>query len=503
MLLQKRFISGSMILLLAAGFIFAACVVQKSPVTGNKRAYGYSWEKELEIGQEVDKQIQSQYGVYDNEELSRYVEELGQKILQKSHMRREDTPSQYKNTEFTFRVLDSPIINAFALPGGYIYVTRGLLSHLDNEAQLAVVLGHEIAHVAARHSSQQAFQQKVGQLAVIGGAVAGEQFLGVPGGSILDLGSQAAQLLFLSYSRDAERESDALGVEYAAMQNYDASEGSEFFVTLQRTARQAGHNIPDWQSTHPDPAERSTRIPRLAEEWEQRGYEQTVSNTDLFMQKIDGIIFGNNPREGFTRSGNFYHPDLAFQFPYPKSWDIINQRYLVAAVNAEQDAVAIMRLDSESASHRVSVEEFLNQDGISTVSKSETNYNGLNGYQAVATGQSQNGQEISFYLYSVTYRDTIYQFITYTSENQFGTYKPLFEDITQGFKPLEDSEILNIEPLKLQTIKTNRTDTFNSFLPDNLEEMPVAVTPEDLAILNQVELDETIEAGSWIKIPQQ
>jgi predicted Zn-dependent protease len=133
-----------------------------------------------------------------------------------------------------FSVLDSPVVNAFALPGGYVYVTRGLLAHLNNEAQLAVVQGHEIGHVAARHASQRGLQQQIGQVAIIGGAILGQELLGLPGESILNLSGTAAQLLFLSYSRDHESESDRLGVEYAAMVGYVAAEGAAFFTSLRR-----------------------------------------------------------------------------------------------------------------------------------------------------------------------------------------------------------------------------------------------------------------------------
>lgn len=216
---MKAFHIRRIALITIAALFVSFCVVQRSPVTGTKRAYGYSWEKEVQIGKQADQQIQQQYGIYDDEELLNYVKDVGREVLAVSHMRRADTPEQYKNTEFHFRVLNSPVVNAFTLPGGYVYVTRGLLAHLENEAQLAVVLGHEIGHVAARHASQLAFEQQVGKLALLGGAIAGQELQGVPGGEILDLGSQAAQYLFLKYGRDDEWESDRLGVEYAAMKN--------------------------------------------------------------------------------------------------------------------------------------------------------------------------------------------------------------------------------------------------------------------------------------------
>lgn len=260
-----RSIISTICLLLTFGVIVSACSIQQSAISGDRRAYGYSWDQEKQIGKDADLQIQQQYGIYDNYELQTYVDHIGQEMLAVSHMNRPDTPAEYEGTDFYFRVLDSPVVNAFALPGGYIYVTRGLLSYLDNEAQLSVVLGHEIGHVIARHASQRAFEQQMGQIALIGGAIGGEM-LGLSGGDILGIGTQATQILFLSYSRDDERESDRLGVEYSSMKHYKAAEGAQFFVSLERMSRQTGQSIPDWQLTHPDPAERANSIPELAEE---------------------------------------------------------------------------------------------------------------------------------------------------------------------------------------------------------------------------------------------
>lgn len=477
----------------------SACTVQRSPITGSQRAYGYSWQQELQLGKEADQQIQQQYGVYQDEEVLNYVKNLGQKILSVSHLRREDTPEQYKNTEFHFRVLNSPIVNAFALPGGYVYVTRGLLAHMKNEAQLAMVLGHEIGHVAARHASQQALQQQLGQIALVGGAIAGEELLGVPGQSVLNLGGRAAQFLFLSYSRNHERESDRLGVEYAAMLNYDASDGADFFSALERISRQAGQSIPDWQSTHPDPSERASRIPELAQQWREKGYEQYIENTDKLMKIIDGIIYGNNPREGFTENNTFYHPDLKFKFNYPEGWQLINQPTMVAVVNKDQDAVSIMEIDSKSDTPGASVSEFVSQEGFTVHSQAETSYNGLKGYEAVASATTQDGNNYRFYVYAVTYGDTIYRFTSYSLAHKFGTYRSQFMEISRSFSELTDQEKLNRQPLRLQTMQADRTAPFSSFIP---EKLPREIKADDIAILNQVKLDETIEKGTWIKIPR-
>ncbi|PAU95727.1 peptidase M48 [Aliifodinibius salipaludis] len=480
-------------------FFVSACTVQKSPITGSKRAYGYSWQQEVKIGKEADQQIQQQYGVYDDEEVQQYVDRIGQEVLEVSHMRREDTDPKYRETEFHFRVLNSPVVNAFALPGGYIYVTRGLLAHLKNEAQLAMVLGHEIAHVAARHASQRAFEQQLGQIALIGGAVAGEELLGIPGQSVLQLGSQAAQFLFLSYGRDDERESDQLGVEYAAMKSYEAEDGAGFFSALERISEQSGQSIPSWQSSHPDPSERATRIPELADQWREKGYEQNIENTDEYMSTIDGIIYGENPREGFSEDGNFYHPDLKFQFDYPDNWEIVNQPTLVAAVNEDQDAISLMEIDSETDSPESSVMNYVSQEGFSVQSQNTTQQNGLNSYQALAIATTEDGTEYRFLVYAVDYDGNIYRFTNYSLAEKFDSYRTNFEQTSYSFSELNDQDKLNREPVRLQAQKVDRSQSLSRFT-DNL---PMDITAEDVAILNQIDVDATIEQGNWIKIPRQ
>lgn len=488
------------ILVVISALILPSCVsIQTSPVSGNKRAYGYSWEEELKIGKESDSEIIAQYGLYDDEELSNYVSNLGQELLEVSHFSREGTPSEYRNTDFTFRVLASPVVNAFALPGGYVYVTRGLLAHLENEAQLMVVLGHEIGHVAARHASQRAAEQQLGQLAIIGGAVLGESF-GLDGGNILQLSSQTAQLLFLSYSRDDERESDQLGVEYSAMKGYQAAEGGEFFRSLKRISEKAGQGIPSHLSSHPDPGEREENIPELAAKWAQKGYEQTITDSDEYLNMIDNIMYGQNPREGFERNGIFYHPELEFKFPVPTGFQVINQPSAVILVNEEQDAVVQFSIDSKNTTPEASVKEFLNQEGVNTLEQSTTQANGLSGYEAEAIIQQEDGSELRLDISALSYNGNIYRFLSYTTTNQFGSYEQQFSSVSNGFDKLTDSSILDIQPARLELVKTNRSGSFSSFLPN---ELPLGIEPLDVAIINQVQLDENIPSGRWIKIPKQ
>lgn len=485
---------------LAAIIFNAACVsFQTSPVSGNKRAYGYSWEQELKIGAEADQEIIGQYGLYEDASLTTYVEQLGHELVEVSHFNREDTPDQYRNTEFTFRVLNSPVVNAFALPGGYVYVTRGLLSHLENEAQLMVVLGHEIGHVAARHASQRAAEQQLGQLAIIGGAVLGES-LGFDGGNILQLSSQTAQLLFLSYSRDDERESDKLGVEYSAMEGYAAEEGGEFFTSLKRISEKAGHNIPSHLSSHPDPGEREQNIPKMAAEWKEKGYEMTKVDRVEFLQMLDGMMYGDNPREGFERNGTFYHPDLGFRFQVPAEFTLYNEKSAVVLVNQSQDAIVQFTIDSENNSAQASVQAFISQDGVTTVDQFSANLNGNEAYKAIATAQTDDGTELKIDLTAVEFEGAVYRFLSYTTTAQFDEYSGAFSEVTSGFSKVTDTSVLNVKPVRIKLIRAESTTSFSNLLPSQL---PMGIEAIDIAILNQVELSESIERGTLVKVPVQ
>lgn len=479
--------------------VYGCMTIQENPVTGNRRALGYTWEQEVQIGKEADAQIIAEYGIYDDATVANYVTKVSEAVLANSHMRRDGTSSQFANTPFTFRVLNSPVVNAFALPGGFVYVTRGLMTHLNNEAQLAVVIGHEIGHVAARHASQRAFEQQAGQLALIGGAVLGES-LGLPGGDILNLGSQAAQLLFLRYSRDNERESDKLGVEYSAYTGYDASEGSEFFVSLKRlTDESGGGGLPSHLSSHPDPGDREQAIKRMSAEWEAKGLTQEKVGEGDYLNLINNMILGENPREGFTKNNVFYHPDLKFQFPVPSNWITINETSQVVLVQKDQKAVMIIQIAS-GKTPQAAVEEIGKSEGMVQVSANAITVNGLNGYQMITSATTQEGAKYGFNIYGISFQNNTYLIAGYSTEADFATYRSQFDNTARGFRQLTDSAILNVKPARIKLVTVDRDTRFADLLPNTI---PLDMTREEMAILNQVSLDTIIPRGTRVKIPVQ
>ncbi len=488
-------------LILLVFLLGTGCVVDRSLVTGKKRAYGYSWQQEVQIGQEADQSIIQQYGLYDDSALEKYVSDLGQELLAVSHLRREDTPAEMKSTPFTFRLLDSPVVNAFALPGGYVYITRGLLAHLDNQAQLAVVLGHEIGHVVGRHASIRAANQNFGQAGLIGVAIGAQAGLGGNAAEqVLGVGGNLAGLMFLKYGRDDERESDRLGVEYGALEGYDSTEGAEFFRSLKRMSEKAGQSIPSFMSTHPDPGERENTIIRLSNDLKTKvANKMNRVEEAAYKTKIDNIIVGEDPRQGYVENGMFYHPVLKFQFPVPNEYTLINQPTQVALVENNQKAIMVFQIASEVNSASEAGTKFASQEGITVISQQATRINGLTAYDVAATALDEQGAEFKLAARYIEHSGNVYSFLAYTNASAYDTYSRGFNNTLDGFRNLTDQGKINVLPSRLDVITTTRAGTLESFLPAKL---PRGFELLDVAILNQMEPNESLPRGTKLKIPR-
>ena len=477
--------------------IIAACAYSTNPITGRREAYAYSWSQEVQIGRQADGDILRQYGLYEDEEVRAYVERVGRTVLEKSHLRRPEARPEFQGTEFTFRVLDSPVVNAFALPGGFVYVTRGLLAHLENEAQLAVVLGHEVGHVVARHASDRALKAKLGQLGLMGGAVLGQAVFDIPAENILDLGGQAMGLLLMSYGRDDEREADRLGVEYAAMSGYDAGEGSEFFRSLKRIQREAGASLPEWQSTHPDPGERESTIRDMARRWQASGYEMSRVDRDELYDRVDRIVVGDDPRQGFVADGVFYHPVMRFRFPVPEGWHMMNQPTQLQFVEpATRSAALIFQVASDASSAEEALNAFVSRQGVTVVSRERVSVGGYPAHTVVADVSSEQGPA-RFRRTWIDFNSTVIDFVGVASQQGFAEVDAEFRASQLGFGPLTDARFIEVAPVRVDVTRVSRAGALESFLPSNL---PSGFTPTSVAILNQLKLRDTVPSGGRIKL---
>lgn len=479
-----------------AAVLISGCVTEPSALTGENRSYGYTWQQELELGRKNDRALIQEMGLYPDDALAKYVSEIGERVLANSSLRQPDTPVIYRNLEFHFRVMDSPVVNAFALPGGYVYVTRGLLAHLNNEAQLAVVLGHEITHVAARHASQQALKQQWGQVGLLAGAVIGQgitgneqfadQFLGV-GGSVF-------QMISLKYGRDAERESDTYGVDYAAKAGYAVGESAAFFESLGRISSKAGARIPTWQSSHPNPGERETRIKQLAAEMRRRYGELRVGE-DEYLRRIDGIVVGVNPRQGFTNRGVFYHPDMNFQFPIPQRWQSKNEASSVTLVDPAGRALLVFGIGQGNTPEEAA-NGFVASAKLQPIRSGATKIGKNDAYVVEGALATSNG---TYWVRNefAQYGKHVFSFLSYCSVSDREAYQSSFASVSAGFGPIRDSAIRSIEPARLMVTPAKTQDRFSNYAGDGTKG---GLDAADLAIINQVELGDSIPAGRKLKL---
>lgn len=476
-------------------FFLYGCVTDIVPATGERRYLGYTWQQETDIGKQASKEVTSLFGVYGDANLARYVTEVGNRVLATSHLRRPGADEQVRATPVTFTVLDSPVINAMALPGGYIYVTRGMLAHLNNEDQLATVIAHEIGHVAARHAARQAWQQQIGQGLLLGGAVL-SQGLGLPAGNILNFGGMAAQLFLLRYSREDELEADRLGVEYAMAAGYDSREVIGLFQTLDRMQEKEGQSMPSFLATHPNPGDRIQRIRELTG----AARDSRTANPDTrYLHAVEGLVLGEDPRQGFVQDNVFYHPDLGFRFPIPRGFKAVNQPSQVVMVEGQNRAVLGFTGTAESSAEAAAA-KLLSQRGLRVVERGSTRINGFPAVGALAEAQTQNGQIVTLITYFIEYRGKVYQFIGYAPQQLFGSFQSAFLQTIRGFAEIQDSRILARQPVRLTLLRVSRSAPFRELIPRAL---PAPFTPEEAAILNEVDLNQEISPGKILKIPSQ
>src|SRR5262252_8519126 len=313
--------------LLTMALALAGCAT--NPVTGKSQFSLVSSAQEEQIGREGFPAVVAEYGAYGDTALQAYVDTVGHRLARVSHL---------PNLKWRFTLLDDPTVNAFAMPGGYIYVTRGILVHLNSEAQLAGVLGHEIGHVTARHTANRMTQQQLTGLG-LGLASAFSPSIARYG----QLAQPGLQLMFLKYSRDDETQADELGVAYATAAGYDPREIPATYAMLKRVSDRAGQRLPGYLSTHPDPGNREKKTRALAHKATEGKTGLTVHGRS-YVQRMNGVVFGKDPRQGFLEGTHYYHPQLHFQVSFPADWKVEDGRSAVRAASPEEQPTSRMEL---------------------------------------------------------------------------------------------------------------------------------------------------------------
>ena len=467
------------ILVLSLFFLAASCAV--NPVTGKQEISLISEQGEIELGASTDKEVRAQFGVYEDPSLKEYVQKVGMALVPHTHR---------PHLTYHFAVLDTPVVNAFAVPGGYIYVTRGILALMNSEAELAVVLAHELGHVNARHSVRKMSQMMLAQIGLVVGSALSETFAKAAG-----VAGVGVQLLFLQFSRDDERQADQLGVEYTRKGQYNPAYMIDFFESLQTMGDlSGGQTLPGFLSTHPLTSERikNTQAMILADDNLLR-YDQVP-----YFQKIDNMVYGNDPRQGYVEDNTFYHPQLRFSFSFPQGWKVQNNPTNVTLVAEDSNAAVILQAEQSQVEIRDYAKKKASSiEGHTLLDEKSMTINGYVSYYQFLDIPQQDKENLRMILSCIRKDQYIYSFASISTVSQISQYEATFENIISSFRELTDSSYLNRKPRRVALVKADGKQSLQSILKQNglnEDEWP------RLAIMNGLKLDERPPAGRTIKI---
>lgn len=464
---------------------------QRAPAAAPAQAIS---EKDKAEGSKAHPQLLAEFGGAETGPQAAYVETIGKNIAVQSGL-------SNARGDFTVTLLNSPVNNAFAIPGGYIYVTRQLVALMNNEAELAGVLGHEVGHVAARHASRRQSAATTNTLlgaglAILAGVIGGNSGLTqqIQRGLL-----QGSQLLTLRYSRGQETESDNLGIDYLRRAGYDPR---AMGTVLQSLANQnaldarlmggSGNQVPAWASTHPDPASRVRAALARA------GANATgVTNRDTFLARIAGMTYGDDPKQGVVEGRKFTHPDLKLAYEAPAGFYMMNGTRAVS-INGQSGRAQFTGaafsgdLDAYVRSAFGALTED-NQAKIDPGTISRTTVNGLPA--AYATTRVNNGQsevEVTVFAYQFA-ADQAFHFVTLSAAGGSAVFDPMF----RSMRRISASEAAAIKPRKLAVVTARAGDTVQSLS----QRMAFSDAQLDrFLVLNGLTASSRITAGQKIKL---
>ena len=467
------------------GLLLCTVTCAVNPVTQKQELMLISEQDELQLGRQTDAQIVQEYGLYEDPELTAYLNTFCQRLGKISHR---------PQLNYQFKILDASVVNAFAVPGGYVYFSRGILASLNNEAELAGVMGHEIGHIAARHSAQQYSKAQFAQMTVGLGAVVA-QAAGLPG--LAGLAQMGVGMLFMRFSRDNERQADSLGVEYASKLEYDATQLAHFFETLERMNPGSDRSgLPGWFSTHPSPEDRLQAVTSQSRRWQERlGKKEMKVNRDAYLSRIDGLIYGDDPRQGYVAEGIFFHPGLRFQFPVPPKWKLMNTPSQVQMVSEGQDGAILFSLASGMSSREAS-QTFVKKTRAQVVSSDSIRVSDLPSQRLLSNIQTDKGT-LRVTSYFIEKGKNLYVFHGLTSAAQSQKYQGIFDQTMTKFRELTDPKRMNVQPDRVHVRPTKEADTLEAALRS------LGVPNDQLeatALLNGRFLKDSIPADTLVKV---
>lgn len=479
-----------LVLALAMGLApLAGCSV--NPATGQSSFTAFMGEdEERKVGSTEHPKILKQFGgAYADENLSRYVDGVGQKLAKLSEM---------PNLKFTFTVLNDDLVNAFALPGGYVYITRGLLVLAENEAEVAGVLGHEIGHVTARHTAQ---RYSSGIVAGIGAAVVGAV---VGSQAVADLAGYGAQAWLQGFSREQEMEADQLGVRYMTRAGYDPQGMATFFRKLQlHTKLQAQlarkqdtseqFNI---MATHPRTGDRIAQAIQLAKA---NQVANPMVGREMYLRQIDGLVFGDDPGQGIRKGRDFIHPDLDLAFTVPPGFHMFNSATQLVAKGADGATIVFDDERKRQDFGRLSMARYLTdvwapRQRLNGVESLEVN--GLEAATGTTRARTDKGA-VDLRLVAVRHPKGIFRFLFITPPAQTDRLATEFRRTTYSFHRLTEAERRAAQPVRIRLATVKAGETPQTFA----ERMTVDEKRfEWFELLNRDLADEPLKPGVQVKV---
>lgn len=478
-----------LVLLILASFL-SACAV--NPATGQRDFVLMSELDELALGRDYSQQVMKQYRVYDNPALQQYIQSVGERVARVSH----------RNTlVYRFTLLDSTEVNAFALPGGYIYITRGLLAYLNSEAELAAVLGHELGHITARHSVRQhSMSTTATVLGSLVSAASGIQQLG-------QVSHLLATGIVRGYGREHELEADGLAVGYLLKAGYPASAMRAVISTLknqqlfdQQLAVEQGHKPRAYHglfSTHPDNDTRLQQV--LNQAGSKRSQTMIRPRQDkAFLRRLEGLSFADSEQDGVIKGRNFYHSDLKFKLSFPNAWLIHNKPNAIKATPSEQGA--FIQLSMESLNKALTPRQLIRQRLAQTPILSEMSISDGDylGHTVVFKGRTPYGQ--TKVRVAVIY-DQTRAFVFYATAKKLTDFKHfdvLFLKTIRSLSKLKRADRARAKPLVLGLV---RAESGRKQFARLVESSPIADhAEENLRLLNDIFPTGKLKSGDLIKI---
>lgn len=474
----------------AMAIVLVACTANPS-AKRTRRAMSES--EELEIGKEAAAQVEQYMGFAGSEELNAYVSRIGQRLVKRSsrsHIRHE------------FHIVDVKEPNAFALPGGYIYVSRGLLAIMNSEDELAAVLGHEIGHVAGRHSAQRQAKSRswipLQILAGIGGAAASVVSPGL-GGAVANAGQLPASLAIASYSRKQEEEADRLGQQYAAAEGWDPAAIADTMDALTREQELAGAGDPSRMSffdTHPTTPDRANKGRDYAKSLTVAPADRIAVDRNAFLAWLDGLVLGESARGGVFIDRRFVHPGLEFAMTFPNGWIHDNSPSAVLAQPQDQSALLALQVAAQGDDPSVIADQLASE-----VELLGTKGTTINGYPAVTSSARANeqGKEIYVALVWIAKDGLVYQILGATTAERWDSHRPDFEAAARSFRQPTMAELDEVRENRLRLVRADPGQTVGEIAKKPGNQWSVAET----AAANAMEATYELSGDEAIKVSRQ